>query len=105
MEINLTMLIPLTLELMNSGHLVVTNHCEGTNQKYRGVQSGSWRANVLQSSAQHTCLDVSSNPEEIDYLVQVCLIRIGAELCRIVALQEQDLKPMLFDIKNAFICS
>ncbi len=30
-----------------------------------------------------TCLEVSSDPEDLD---QVCLIRVGAKLCRAVAL-------------------
>ncbi len=29
-----------------------------------------------------TCLYLSSNPEDPDYLVQLCLIRAGAKLCR-----------------------
>ncbi len=37
---------------------------------------------------------VSSNPEELDYLDQVCLIRVGAKLCRAVALQELS-RPVL----------
>uniref|UniRef100_A0A8C1NPG8 Regucalcin n=1 Tax=Cyprinus carpio TaxID=7962 RepID=A0A8C1NPG8_CYPCA len=42
----------------------------------------------------HTCLEVSSNPEELDELDQVCLIRVGAKLCRAVALQELSLRPL-----------
>lgn len=44
--------------------------------------------------SQHTCLDISSNPKDLDFLVMVCLIRIG------VAFQEQDLKRMLLYSKN-----
>ncbi len=55
----------------------------------------NWRATALQSSApNHTCLEVSSNPEELDSLDQVCLISVGAKLCRAVALQEWSLRPM-----------
>lgn len=39
---------------------------------------------------QHTCLDISSNPGDLDKLIQVCLIRVGAQFYRIVALQDQD---------------
>ncbi len=46
----------------------------------------------------HTCLEVSSDPEELDYLNQVCLIRVGAKLCRAVALQELSLRTMLYMI-------
>ncbi len=52
------------------------------------------------SSAQfnHTCREVSSNPEDLDYLDQVCLIRVGAKLCRAVALQELGLRPMIWHV-------
>lgn len=46
---------------------------------------------------QHTGLEVSSNPEELVQLVQVSLIRIGAELCRIVALRKQDWTPLILE--------
>lgn len=39
---------------------------------------------------EHTLLEVSSNPEILDFLVQVSLIRIGAQRCRTETLQEQD---------------
>ncbi len=42
----------------------------------------------------NTCPEVSSNPEDVDSLVQVYLIRVGAKLCRIVALQELNLTPL-----------
>ncbi len=46
-------------------------------------QTQSWRATALQSSApNHTCLEVSSDPEDLDYLDLGCLIRVGAKLCR-----------------------
>lgn len=35
--------------------------------------------------SQHICLEVSINPEDLDYLVKVCLIEVGAKFCRIVA--------------------
>ncbi len=51
---------------------------------------------ALQSLApNHTCMEVSSNPEDLDYLDQVCLIRVVAKLCRAVAFQEFWFKPML----------
>ncbi len=49
----------------------------------------------LQPAPNHTCLEVSSNPEDIDYLDQVCLIRVGTKLCRAMALQEFSLRPVL----------
>ncbi len=60
-----------------------------------GLKLNSWRATALQRLAPtHTCLEVSSDPEELDYLVQVCLIRVGAKLRRAVALQELSLRPV-----------
>ncbi len=51
----------------------------------RDRQLRSWRAGVLQSLAptqiKHTCRYPSSDLEDIDYLLQVCLIRVGAKLC------------------------
>ncbi len=44
-----------------------------------------FKANLL----QHTCLDISSNHGDLDELVQVCLIRVGAKLCRTITLREQ----------------
>ncbi len=45
-------------------------------------QLNSWRDTALHSLApHHTCLEVSSNPEDRDYLDPVSLIRVGAELC------------------------
>ncbi len=49
----------------------------------------------LQPAPNHTGLEVSSNPEDIDYLDQACLIRVGAKLCRAVALLELSLRTML----------
>ncbi len=46
----------------------------------------------LQPTPNNTCLEVSSNPEDLD---QVCLIRVGAKLSRAVALQELSLRPMV----------
>lgn len=37
---------------------------------------------------------ISSNYEDLDQLVQMCLIGIEAKLCGIVVLQEQDWKPL-----------
>ncbi len=52
-----------------------------------GLKLNSRRATALQSLApNHTCLEVSSDPEDLDYLDQVCLIRVGAKLCKAVAL-------------------
>ncbi len=34
----------------------------------------------LAKNETHPCLQFSSNPEELDLLVHVCLIRVGAEL-------------------------
>ncbi len=48
-----------------------------------------------QFSSTHTCFEVSINPEELDYLDQMCLIRAGAKLCRDVALQELSLRPLI----------
>ncbi len=31
---------------------------------------------------QHSCLEVSSKSEDLKYQIQVCLIRVGAKLCR-----------------------
>ncbi len=60
-----------------------------------GLKLNSWRATALQSLAPtHSCLEVSSDPEELDYLVQVCLIRVGAKLRRAVALHELSLRPV-----------
>ncbi len=42
------------------------------------------------------CLEVSSNPEDLDYMDQVCLIRVAAKLSRAVALQELSLRPMVY---------
>lgn len=36
-----------------------------------------------------TCLELSSNPEGISYLVRVCLTGIGDKLCRTVDLKGQ----------------
>ncbi len=60
-------------------------------QFLEGHSSAEFSSNQLQI----TCLEVSSDPEDLDYLDQVCLIRVGAKLCRAVALQELSLKPML----------
>ncbi len=49
----------------------------------------------LQPAPNHTGLEVSSNPEYIDYLDPACLIRVGAKLCRAMALQEFSLRPVL----------
>ncbi len=60
-----------------------------------GLKLNFWMATALQRLAPtHSCLDVSSNPEELDYLVQVCLIRVGAKLRRAVALHELSLRPV-----------
>ncbi len=62
-----------------------------------GLKLNSCRATALQSLApNHTCSEVSCNPEDLDWLDQVCLIRVGAKLCRAVALQELSLRPMLY---------
>jgi len=57
----------------------------------RVSQTWSWRAAVLQSLAptlvKHTYLWLSTDPEDLDELAQVCLIRVGAKLCRTVTLQ------------------
>ncbi len=34
------------------------------------------------TSLQHIFLEVSNVSEDLDYLVQVCLIKVGVELCR-----------------------
>ncbi len=39
---------------------------------------------------QHTCLLLSRAPGDLNYLVQLCLFRVGTELCRKVDHQEQD---------------
>ncbi len=49
----------------------------------------------LQPTPNNTCLEVSSNPEDLEYLDQVCLIRVEAKLSRAVALQELSLGPMV----------
>lgn len=42
---------------------------------------GQLPAALSSNLSQHTCLEVSSNPEHLDSLqIQVCLIRIGADL-------------------------
>ncbi len=46
----------------------------------------------VQGAISDTALVISNDPEELD---QVCLIRVGAKLCRAVALQEPSLRPML----------
>jgi len=62
----------------------------------RGLKLNSWRTTALRSLAPtHTCLEVSIDPEDLDYLDQVCLIRVGAKLCRAMALQELSLRPLL----------
>ncbi len=59
------------------------------------LKLSSWRATALHSLAPtHTFLGVSSDPEDLDYLDRVCLIRVGAKLSRAVALQELSLRPM-----------
>ncbi len=61
-----------------------------------GLKLNSWRATALHSLAPiHTRLEVSSDSEELDYLDQVCLNRVGAKLCRAVALQELSLRPII----------
>ncbi len=52
------------------------------------AQSWSGRSTVLQSSSP-------SNPEDLNELLQVCLIRVGADLCRTVDHQEQDWAPLV----------
>lgn len=47
---------------------------------------------------QHTCLEISSNNEDLDKLVQVCLIRVVTKLCCKVVLQEWDFTiPVLME--------
>ncbi len=43
----------------------------------------------ISNRLQHTCLQFSSSLEELDWLLQVCLIRVVAKLFRIVGPQEQ----------------
>uniref|UniRef100_A0A673IT64 Uncharacterized protein n=1 Tax=Sinocyclocheilus rhinocerous TaxID=307959 RepID=A0A673IT64_9TELE len=47
----------------------------------------------LLKQLQHTFLEVPSESEDLDQLLQVCLIRVGAKFCRTVALQEQVWTP------------
>ncbi len=69
---------------------------EGTNflnEKYLLclilLLEGQCPAEFSSSQLQNTCLDPFSESEAIDYLVQVCLIRVGGKLCRTVVFQEQ----------------
>lgn len=48
---------------------------------------------------QHICLEVSSNPENLDLLFQMCLIKIGAKRCSVVALQSKTGHPCPKGIK------
>lgn len=43
----------------------------------------------------HAQLDVSNTSKELDYLVEVCLIKVGDKLCRTLALQEQYWESLL----------
>ncbi len=57
-----------------------------------GLKLDSWRATTLQSLASTSSKsEVSWDTEDLDYLDQVCLIRVGVKLCRAVALQELSL--------------
>lgn len=60
-----------------------------------GVSSPAPGRQILVTTSQkHTCLEVSSDTEELDWLVQGCLISIGAKLYRTLTLQEQDWTPL-----------
>ncbi len=57
----------------------------------------SWRASAP-TLQQHTCLWLSSSPEHLDQLLQGGLIGVGAEIFRMVALQEHGWRPLLLCI-------
>ncbi len=50
-------------------------------------------AEFSSSQLQYTCLEVSNEPD-LDHLLQMCLIMVGAQLCRTVDLQEQVWTPL-----------
>ncbi len=58
------------------------------------IPGGPQLCRFSSNQLQHTCLEVACNPVDLDYLDQVCLIRVVAKLCRAVALQELSLRPM-----------
>lgn len=45
---------------------------------------------------QHIYRLFSSNPEHLDLLVLVCLIKVEVKLCKIIALQEQGWLPLRY---------
>ncbi len=64
----------------------------------KSVLEGHCPAEFSSNLPQHTCLEVSSIPNKILIGRFRCLIGDGAELCRTVALQEQDWAPALVHI-------
>ncbi len=64
----------------------------------KSVLEGHCPAEFSSNLPQHTCLEVSSIPNKILIGLFRCLIGDGAELCRTVALQEQDWAPALVHI-------
>ncbi len=74
---------------MHTLHKYRVSHCLHiiTTPYTKGLQPCSWRATVLQAS----------DPTLLQ-LVQVCLIGVGAEILRMVALQEQGWRPLPFTV-------
>lgn len=71
--------------------------CDFREQKRSSVNSVAMHEVSFKSIIEHnnTCVLLSSVSEDLNYLVQVCLIRFRAELCRKVDLQEQDWARLL----------
>ncbi len=51
---------------------------------------------------KHTCLKTSSESKELDEMLQVFLIRAGAELCSTPTLREHVWKPLLYGFVSLF---
>jgi len=90
---------------MPNGILSLTIHSSVSPElilHHRGNQSwrGQHPADSATSQLQHTCLEVSINLEDLVSFLQVSF-KVGAELCSIVALQEQYWTPLIHHIKCA----
>lgn len=85
LETNLIMLIPLTLKMKEFWSLCCSKSLWMHKSKvavYKIITLVHRCLILLLESqcpakSQHTCLDVFSNPKDLDFLVLVCLIRIG----------------------------
>lgn len=100
-EVNGSLQFALTTHVNLPFCVIYVDVCGKTIPLVMGIYPWSWRATFLQTSVpallQHTYLLYI---EHLDYVVQVCLIRVGGQLCWMVALKEQGWRPLSERLQN-----